>query len=160
LCSAGITGFGWLLARLMGRRFWPLISLPLMASLALPFAWENTLSGFHSQYYFMILLTLLTIWLLGLHKPGSINWWWGVPVAIAALFTLVGGLLAAAAVCGLVGLKVIRQPPASKRLWPTMVVGLVAVGLGLAFKLEVPYHRALMAHSASEFLVFLGKCLA
>jgi hypothetical protein len=160
LYSAGITGFSWLLARLMGRRFWPLISLPLMASLALPFAWENTLSGFHSQYYFMILFTLLTIWLLGLHKPGSINWWWGVPVAIAALFTLVGGLLAAAAVCGLVGLKVIRQPSAWKRLWPTLSVGFVVVALGLAFKIEVPFHRTMMAHSVSEFLVSLGKYLA
>jgi hypothetical protein len=160
LYSAGITGFGWLLARLMGRRFWPLISLPLMAALALPFAWENTLSGFHSQYYFMILFTLLTIWLLGLHEPGSTKWCFGVPVAIGTLFTLVGGLLAPAAVCGLVVLKVLRQPPSWKRLWPTMAVALVVVGLGLAFKIEVPYHRVMMAHSVTEFLVSLGKYLA
>ena len=160
LYPAGIAGFGWLLARLMGRRFWPLISLPLMAALALPFAWENTLSGFHSQYYFMILFTLLTIWLLGLHEPGSIKWCFGVPVAIGALFTLVGGLLAAAAVCGLVILKVLRQPPAWKRLWPTVAVGILVVGLGLALKIEVAHHRVMMAHSVTEFLVSLGKYLA
>jgi hypothetical protein len=158
--SAGLTGFGWALARLMGRRFWPLISLPLMVALALPFAWENTLSGFHSQYYFMILFTLLTIWLLGLHKPGSASWWFGVPVAIATLFTLVGGLLAAAAVCGLVVLQVFRKPTDWRRLWPTMAVGLLVVGVGLACKIEVPYHRIMMARSVTEFLVSLGKYLA
>jgi hypothetical protein len=160
LYSAGITGFGWLLARLMVRRFWPITVLPLMLALALPFAWENTLSGFHSQFYFMILFTLLTIWLLGLHEPGSIRWCFGVPVAIGALFTLVGGLLAAAAVCGLVLLRVLRQSPAWKRQWTTMAVGLVVVGLGLAFKIDVPHHRVMMAHSVTEFLVSLGKYLA
>ena len=49
---AGITGFGWIVARLAGRNLWPAIGLPLMLALALPFGWENTLGGFHSQVYF------------------------------------------------------------------------------------------------------------
>ena len=44
---------------------------------------------------------MLTIWLLGLHEPGSPSWCFGVPVAIGTLFTLVGGLLAPAAVMAL-----------------------------------------------------------
>ena len=51
LYSAGITGFGWVMARRLGRNFWPVILLPLMLALALPITWENTLAGFHSQVY-------------------------------------------------------------------------------------------------------------
>jgi hypothetical protein len=158
--TAGITGFGWIVARLTGRNFWPAIALPLMLALALPFAWENTLAGFHSQVYFGVLFSLLTIWLLGGHEPGSRPWGFGVLAAICSLCVPTSGIIASGAICALVGLKVLRQPPSWKQCWPTLAVCFVLVALGLALRVDVPAHRVLMAHSATEFLVSLGKYLA
>ncbi len=70
---AGIAGLGWLLGRLMGPKLWPAIWLPLALALVLPFAWENTLWGFQSQFYFLAFFSLLTIWLLGSAPPLPTN---------------------------------------------------------------------------------------
>ena len=158
--STGITGFGWIVARLTGRKFWPTIAPPLMLALALPFGWENTLAGFHSQVYFGILFSLLTLWLLGCHEPGSRQWGCGVVAAVCSLGAPTSGIIAAGAICALLGLKLLRQPRSWKRHWPTLAVCFVLVALGLALRVEVPHHRVLMAQSVTEFLVYLGKYLA
>ena len=108
--SATLAGFGWLLGRLLGRNFWLLITLPLMLTLALPFAWENTLAGFQSQVYFMTFFSLLTLWLLGFYKPGSLPWSCGVLTACCSLFTMGSGFLAPASVCALVTLRMLVRP--------------------------------------------------
>ena len=158
--SATITGFGWLLGRLLGRNFWLLITLPLMLILALPFAWENTLSGFQSQVYFMTFFSLLTLWLLGFFRPGSLPWSCGVLTAFCSLFTMGAGFLAPAAACALVTLRILTGPAAWKQGWPTLAASLVLVGLGLALKVDVPYHRTLQAHSITDFLLYLSRYLA
>lgn len=158
--SAGITGFGWVIARRTGRNLWPIIALVLMLALALPFGWENTLAGFHSQVYFAVLFSLLTIWLLGCHEPGSVQWGWGVIAAIGSLCAPTSGITACAAICALVALKVFRQPVSWQRHWLTLALCIVWLGLGLALRVEVPHHRVLMAHSLTEFLISLGDYLA
>jgi hypothetical protein len=158
--TAGITGFGWIVARRTGRNFWPAISVPLMLALALPFAWENTLGGFHSQVYFGILFSLLTIWLLGCHEPGSLPWGCGVVAGVSSLCVPTSGVIASGAICALLGLKLLRQPLSWRRRWPTLAVCFVLLGVGLALRVEIPYGRTLMARSVTEFLVFLGKYLA
>jgi hypothetical protein len=158
--SAGITAFGWLMARLTGARFWPIIVLPLMLALALPIAWENTLGGFHSQVYFAILFSLSTLWLLGCHEPRCYQWALGVVVAAGSLCTPTSGIITCAAICALVALKILRQPVSWRWHWPTLAVCLALLGVGLALRVEVPHHRTLMAHSAIEFLLYFGKYLA
>jgi hypothetical protein len=160
LYVASITGLGWIVARRTGRRAWPVITLVLMVALALPFGWENTLGGFHSQVYTAIDFSLLMIWLLGCHEPRTVAWVWGVLAAIGALCAPTSGIIAAAAIFALATLKVIRQPSSLKQRWPTLGVCIVLLGLGLALRVEVPHHRILMAHSITEFVLSLGKYLA
>ena len=157
---ASITGFGWIVARLAGRNLWPAIGLPLMLALALPFGWENTLGGFHSQVYFGVLFSLLTIWLLGCHEPASREWRCGVAAGVCSLCVPTSGIIASGAICSLVVLKILRQPLSWKQRWPTLAVCFVLVALGLVLRVEVPHHRVLMAHSVTEFMVSLGKYLA
>jgi hypothetical protein len=57
-------------------------------------------------------------------------------------------------------LKITRQPVSWKLHWPTLAVCFMWLGLGLALRVEVPAHRILVAHSATEFLASLGKYLA
>jgi hypothetical protein len=160
LYCGGITGFAWVMAHRLGRKFWPVIALPLAVALVLPFAWENTLAGFHSQVYSTILVSLFALWLLGVHEPGSYQWICGVLVALAALCLPTSGIIVSAAICALVALKIFRQPQSWKRLWPTVAVCVLVLGIGLTLRVEVPFHRPLMAHSVGELLAAWGKYLA
>ena len=163
LYGFGIAGFAWLLARSLGRQFWPLIILALTLVLVMPFAWENTLAGFHAQVYFMLLTSLFTIWLLGLNRPWSILWLCGAIAAICAPFTLLGGIFGPAAVCGLCVFRLLVKGGTRALLWqnlPTILVCLLAIGLGLATRVEVPYHQVLKPHSAVQLLVYLGRYLS
>ncbi len=158
--TVGIIGFGWVVARRIGSKYWPVISFPLLLSLILPFGWENTVGGFHSQVYFGVLFALLTIWLLGCQVPGTLKWWIGVLAAIASLCVPVSGIISSAAIFGLVTLKIFREPPLWRKNWPTLLVCLLLIGAGLKLRVDVPHHRVLMAHSGMQFLISLGQYLA
>jgi hypothetical protein len=157
---ASITGFGWIIARRTGRRAWPIIALVLMLALALPFGWENTLGGFHSQVYTAIVFALVMIWLLGCHEPGTVAWIGGVLAGIGSLCAPTSGVVASAAIFALTALNILRQPASWKRRWPTAAVCVVLLALGVALRVEVPHHKVLMARSITEFFVSLGKYLA
>jgi hypothetical protein len=154
---AAITGLGWLLVRLMGRNIWPWIWLPLALALAVPFAWENTLAGFQSQFYFLLIFSMLTIWLLGLSEPLSARWWLGVVSAIAALFTTGSGVLASAAAFILVVLDIVKEKRLLRRHLPVLVVGTLIGVAGLLLKPHHPGTDFLKAHSLGDFLRALAR---
>jgi hypothetical protein len=160
LHCATLTGLGWLMSRWLERRYWILLWLPLALVLALPFGWENSLAGFQSIFYFFLLLSLLTLSLLGTYPPGSAKWWVGAAAAILALFTLASGFLAAAAVFGLVVFRVWRRPKFWKQQSPTLALCAAVVVAGLLLKADVPHHHVFQAHSVGEFLAALGANLA
>ena len=64
----------------------------------IPFGWENTLWGFQSQFYFMMLSGLLVIWFCWRYEPLTWRWWIGAALALASLFTMAGGVFAIVAV--------------------------------------------------------------
>jgi hypothetical protein len=157
---ATLAGLGWLMSRWLEKKYWILVWLPLVLVLALPFGWENSLAGFQSQFYFLVVFSLLTLWLLGLHPPKSVRWWCGVVAAIVALFTVASGFLAAAAVFALVLLRVAKCPRSWKQQVPTLALCTVVVVAGVLLKADVKHHQLLQAHSAGEFLTALGSNLA
>lgn len=155
-----LAGLGRLMFRWVDKQYWILLWLPLVLVIALPFGWENSLAGFQSQFYFLLVLSLLTLWLLGLHPPGSLRWWCGVMAAVMALFTVASGFLAAAAVFVLVALRIWRRPKGWKQQAPTLAVCAAVVVAGLLLKADVRHHHLLQAHSAGEFLTAIGANLA
>jgi hypothetical protein len=157
---AGVAGFGWVMASLMGKRSWLLIWPVLALDLALPFAWENTLCGFQSQFYFLLIFSWLTIWLLGLHKPWSWPWWLGALTGLAALFTMAAGFLAAAAVIALTALLALKERKDWRRHLPTWGACAAIIALGLALKFSIPVDEVDQAHTAGELLRAAGKSLA
>jgi hypothetical protein len=156
---AGVAGFGWVMASLLGKRSWLLLWPALALDLALPFAWENTLWGFQSQFYFLLIFSWLTIWLLGLHQPWSARWWLGTLTALAALFTVASGFLAAVAVLALTALTAFTQRNWRRHL-PTWAFCAAMIGLGLALKFSLGVDHVDEAHSAADLLRALGKSLA
>jgi hypothetical protein len=156
---AGVAGFGWVMASLLGKRSWLVLWPALVLALMLPFAWENTLWGFQSQFYFLFLFSWVTIWLLTLNGPRSWKWWLGVATALAANFTMASGFLAPAAVLAVTVLAAWKERNWRPHL-PTWLVCGAMVALGLALKMSVPPDLTTQARTAGEFLTALGKSLA
>ena len=158
--SATTAGFGWVLASMLGRKYWRLIWPLLALYLACPFAWENTLWGMENQFYFLLIFSLLCIWLLALHEPLSRLWWLGAIVAVAALFTAASGFLAVVAVLCLSVLELHGSSDWRRQLPTWMLCALIAVA-GLLLKGNVPGAAHIMAaRSIGDFLQTLGKNLA
>ena len=157
---ATLAGLGVLMCRWVERKYWILVWLPLVVVLSLPFGWENSLAGFQSQFYFLVVFSLLTLWLLGLHPPGSVKWWCGTATAVMALFTVASGFLAAAAVFTLVLLRIWRRPATWRQEVVTLAFCGFVVAAGLLLKVDVRHHQVLQAHSVGEFLAALGANLA
>ena len=70
-----------------------MIALVCALAFALPFGWENTLAGFQSAFYFLVLFSVLSIWLTVDNGPGTGPWLVGWLCAFCALLTSAGGLL-------------------------------------------------------------------
>ncbi len=155
---ATIAGFAWLMAVLMGRRYWTFIWPAAALAAMSPFGWENALWGFQSQFYFLLLFSLLTIWLLG-SDAYSRRWRWGIVAGIGALLSMASGLLAALAVATVLVLEVLKNSSQWRRHLPTLVIcGLFALG-GLLLE-NRDFRELNMAHSLGDFFSCLGNNLS
>jgi hypothetical protein len=135
------------------------IAAAIILWLALPYAQENTLWGFQSCFYFMLIFSLATIWGLSFHRAFSFPWWFGGISAVLACVSMAAGFLAAATVLALAGIRYLRQ-----RTWTserTAIVGLAGLVLLLGFFLhhEVPHHAMLKAASPLAWASVFGRAL-
>ncbi len=143
-----------------GRKYAGLICFSLLPFFALPFAAENTIRGFQSQFYFTNVFSVIAILGLGFGKPCGKLWFGGLMAALLAIFTMASGFLAAAAIVGLVGLRVAKYRNASRGEILTALCGLAVVAFGLAVKVTVAQHAQLQANSAGDFIGTLLENLA
>ena len=143
-----------------GRKYAGLICFLLLPFFALPFAAENTVHGFQSQFYFANIFSVAAILGLGFGKPCGQVWFGGLLAAALAIFTMASGFLAAAAVVGLMILRVVKQRGVSRGEILTALGGLAVVAFGLAVKVEVAQHAQLKAHSFGDFFGILLQNLA
>lgn len=166
-----LTGF---LAKSLKPGSRAVICVFVVALYAVPYAVENTLAGFQAQFYFNLLFSFLSLWLLVTRSLFSPGWWGGVIASAAAYFSLASGvfvLVAAVAVMALQTastlLPVPRASPSDRdktslhassslrvRLAAMVLLsGLFAIGYFFTPQLEA--HAGLKAHSMMEFLTAL-----
>ena len=148
----------WLSAE---RRWLPIFVLTLGLAFAPPFALENTLAGFQSAFYFLVLFAGLAIWLMGTHRPGTRAWYVGWFCAFAALVTIGGGVLTIAAIGTLIALAFFNAP----REWRQTVANLAALaavaGMGYALLAPpLPNHEYLKAGTWLAFKISFARNLA
>ena len=153
-------GLAYALWRFTGRKSGGLICFLLMPFFALPFAAENTLHGFQSQMYFLNIFAVITIVGLGFGAPGSGWWWFGLAAAFLSIFTMASGFLAAVAVIGLTGLRMLRARGTNRRHWITFTGCLAVVVAGLVLNVSVPGHKPYQANSPIMFWEVLVDFLA
>lgn len=142
------------------RHRMPYVAAAIILWLALPYAQENTLWGFQSSFYFLLILSLSAIWGLGFHRAFTLPWWIGGISALLACFSMASGFLAAIVVLALTGMRYFRQ-----RAWTadqTVTALVAALILAAAFFLhrEFPLHAALKAVSPLAWANVFGRALA
>lgn len=154
--ACGLAGCLWSFG---GQKNGWLICFLLAPFFALPYAAENTIWAINSQLYFLAIFSLATLAGLGFGPPGSPRWWLGLAAAVMGLFTMASGLLAPAAVVGLMVLRAIKNRRLEKHHWITLGACLVVIGLGAALSVQMPEDRPLRAHSVLEFTSALVRNL-
>lgn len=149
----------WLRERFNTPRQLSIVTLALAIVTAVPYSWQNTINGFHSQQFYLIALSIFGINLALRHPAPSGGWWLGVVCLALDIFTMGSGFAAAAAV--LVTLPLIERP--LRRLmrnhWPTLVACAIIVVAGALLRVDFPPHRPLKASSLVEFLHALFRLM-
>lgn len=142
----------WLLGRRWLARRWHAALFILIAALfGLPVAWQNILGGFHSQQYWLLVLSFVAIVTLPYARAWSVSWWLGTLSAALVLGSMGSGLLAAAIVLLLVLWRILKDGVTMRSAWPTLVFSAAIVIVGLATRVEVPWHQEMKARTLHDF---------
>ena len=128
---------------------------------SLPFSWENTLVGFQSAFYFLLLFSILGLWLTTRYRAGMGAWCLGWLCALCGLFTAAGGVLLPLVLAGVAVLKLAHD----WRAWRAALLSLVTAASVLAVGVltaspPLPHHAGLKARSVAEFATAIGRNLA
>jgi hypothetical protein len=143
-----------------GRKGAGLIGFALLPFFALPFAAENTIHGFQSQFYFTDIFSLIAMLVLCFGKPCGKYWFCGLVAAVAAIFTMASGFLVAVAVLGLMILRALKQRKISREGILVLACAVAVIALGLAMRVTVAQDLVLQAKDAGQFFAALAKNLA
>jgi hypothetical protein len=82
-----------LLGRLLDRTSLLLFLAFVTLLFSAPLGWDNTLGGFQIQFYYLVLLSLLGLYLLCGARAWSARWLAGTLIGIAAYFSMASGAL-------------------------------------------------------------------
>jgi hypothetical protein len=129
------------------------------ALFCIPYGWENTLAGFQSQFYFLLLFSFLFLWAMSAYPTGSPSWWLGVGCGVLAYLSLASG--ATALLAGAVALLIRRYrfKHEAVALWSVfLLIGMAATAVLLTP--TVPYHAELKAQSLAQFSSALLRAAA
>lgn len=142
------------------RRRLDLIVVVCAVTFAIPFAWENTLFGFQSPFYFLVLFSILALWLTTWYPTGSFGWFLGWVCAAGGLFTAASGVLIPVAILSIVALRIANDP----RGWRESIVNVAVAGAILAVGAAIASppladHGPLRPQSVAEFGLALSRSL-
>jgi hypothetical protein len=124
-------------------------------------AWENALSGFQSQFYFLAAFSLLAIGGLLTQPAFSWRWWGGAAAGACALVSMGSGLLAPAAIFFVAALRLIRAREQARRdAIATLLACVALLGVGGWLHRSFPAHESLHAHGVFQLVRYALHCLA
>jgi hypothetical protein len=118
----------------------------------LPVAWQNVLGGFHSQQYWLLLLSFAAIVTLPFSRPSAPGWWVGAVAAVLALGSMGSGFVAAAVVLVVAGWRLWQREATVRAMWPSLLVASAVTLTGLLTRTEAPWHDSIKARSAQDFV--------
>lgn len=140
----------YLLNMVTNRKYLPILLFFSLILFALPFGWENTLAGFQAQFYFVLLFSFISLWLLVIQTPFSIKWWIGIVFLVLAFFSFASGVFVAvaASVTGML-MFFTSVNRTKKQLLAIALLGILFI-CGVKSIPPLPYHDIYKAHSVSD----------
>jgi len=146
--------------RILRPRQLLLLILFSMVVFALPIGWENLLVGFQSQFYFLLIFSLLALMGFAVSPALSFGWWLSFLSTIAAYFSMASGALTTATAFTVVAVQLLfgirkglREIVAAGLLLATSVIMVL-------FITDVVGHHVYQAHSLLELIKAFLRCMA
>ncbi|MBZ3694042.1 hypothetical protein [Phyllobacterium calauticae] len=126
----------------------------ILIGFALPFGWENTIAGFQSQFYYLILLSLIIFWK---SCNPQFEWKWAAWFTIATvlvLFTIANG-----AITDLIAALILAYVAVTRKKPEFFAFSGIAAALGICGILMVvrPPDQSFTVTTAEQFFTFLLK---
>lgn len=146
-----------ILTLVLNRHAFILVAASAALFLGFPFAWENALGAFQSQFYFLLLFSIVSFRCLLTVPCWSPMWLAGVLTTVCAYFSMAGGVFVAVAAGACLSMQLVRGGRSANIREITGVVFLFS--LAIIFFLNVPqveYHQELKAQSIRQFLSALA----
>lgn len=125
-----------------------------------PVGFENSLSGFQSQFYFIQIFSFLAIAALVQARAFGLSWWVGVLCSILAYFSLASGALTVASILLVTICQLfLRLRQGIKEIAAAAALLALAI-IMIHFVPHIPGHDSFGAHSLRQFLGALFRFLA
>jgi hypothetical protein len=118
---------------------------------SIPFGWENTLGGFQSPFYFLLILSTTAIILIMPANALSGRWWLGTVTALSSVLCLSSGALTLVPVIVLRCIQLALSVRGGWREYIGIGLQVTATIAAIATVPTVKAHDPLKAHSIGEF---------
>lgn len=119
----------------------------------IPFGWDNAVSGFQSQFYFLLIFSLLSIYCLVTEIAFSITWILGLLFSVLSVLSMASGSLIFMSIIGLLILELVYTRKFTKHNFLTFSICIIFFSLSIAITPEIEGHKVLKAQSFSAFFI-------
>jgi hypothetical protein len=121
---------------------------------SIPYAWENILTGFQSQFYFLLLFSFVFLWCIVQYElSGKLGFLVGiVSCAVLSFFSLASGALTIATGIGVLGVQWIMGVQRNKTIMCLMLLLLTLFMAAVVLTPTVSGHAVLKAKSFLEYV--------
>jgi hypothetical protein len=132
----------------------------ILAQFALPFCFENLLIGFQSQFYFLMLFTLLSIILATYRPDHGATMLIVLTLSVISIFTMGSGLLTPVAVTGIYVLNSLGSRRILRREVIMIFLLLTIAVSGFLLIPNIPNYQGYRSGSISDLMNALGYILS
>jgi hypothetical protein len=123
---------------------------------SIPYGWENTLSGFQSQFYLLLLFSFVFLWIMSTCETYSLKWWVGFIFGLLCLFTLASGVITVLAGVLITAFRKIYAKENKNIAISALALLLIISIAAIVLTPSISGHGSLKAQSISQFLVGLA----
>ena len=141
-----------LVLRELGMSWWRHVVAGVGVLWSLPYAWENTVCGFQSQFYLLLFFSFLALWGLCHGRAYSAPWWIGAVSTVLAGLTMASGFLAPLAVVFIRSAAVALDRKTWRTHLSTLVFCLLCVATSVFFMTTAPQNHGFRAQGPRYFL--------
>lgn len=147
----------FLLVKALGRGLgeaglW-ILALTTALLFAIPFGWENTLAGFQSQFYLLVIMAVAALDVGADAKGLSTRWCLAVALGLASYFAMASGALTLIALSTLYGGQILQRRRVGGREYVALAIMLTVALVLLSGVPTIPQHNPMKAQSLLQFAI-------